>query len=203
MVKLEERPWWPDLVALKDVLSLRELSSRFGAAPAAISNALKRNNLDRVSAPPGPRDRRDPALVAAAARALREAGDVVPEEQVEGAAPLRGRLSSYRHVIGRRIDREVAEMAGVSVSAVTNYRRRHGIAAATRGGVDDDDDLPDTVPVRSRFGLRLCGRAFRVNIDGSDFVVVAEDIAQAARIACESRRGRVLKVELLGSALAA
>lgn len=58
--RLEERPWWPDLVALKDVLSLRELGARFGAAPAAIANALRRNNMDRAAAPPGPRSTRDP-----------------------------------------------------------------------------------------------------------------------------------------------
>ena len=70
MKKLEDRPWWPELVELKDVLSLRELSSRFGAAPAAISNALKRSGLERNPAPPGPRAKRDPELQKAASEAL-------------------------------------------------------------------------------------------------------------------------------------
>lgn len=66
MKRLEDRPWWPELVSLKDTLSLRELAERFGAAPAAIANALRRNNLDRAPAPPGPRAYRDPAWRAAA-----------------------------------------------------------------------------------------------------------------------------------------
>ena len=70
MKKLEDRPWWPELVELKDVMSLRELSARFGAAPAAISNALKRNNMDRNPAPPGPRDKRDPSLIAKAQKKI-------------------------------------------------------------------------------------------------------------------------------------
>lgn len=58
MRKLEEYPWWSELVALKDVLSLRELAERFDVTPGAISMALKRNDIGRESAPPGPRDRR-------------------------------------------------------------------------------------------------------------------------------------------------
>lgn len=70
MIKLEERPWWPELVEKKDVLSLRELGSRYGVAPAAISNALKRSGLSREAAPPGPRDSRPAERKAAAAKAL-------------------------------------------------------------------------------------------------------------------------------------
>ena len=58
-MKLEDRSWWPELVTLKDVLSLRELSARYGAAPAAIANALRRNGMDRQPAPSGPRANRD------------------------------------------------------------------------------------------------------------------------------------------------
>lgn len=68
--RLEDRLWWPDLVLLKDVLSLRELATRFGAAPAAISNALRRNGLDRQAAPPGPRANRAPDVARAASAAL-------------------------------------------------------------------------------------------------------------------------------------
>ena len=58
MKKLEDRPWWPELVQLKDALSLRELAARYNVAPAAISNALKRQGITRASAPPGPRNKR-------------------------------------------------------------------------------------------------------------------------------------------------
>ena len=70
MRKIEERPWWPQLLELKDTLSLRELGSRYGVAPAAISNALKRSGLSREAAPPGPRDRRPAERKAAAAEAM-------------------------------------------------------------------------------------------------------------------------------------
>ena len=72
MKRLEDRPWWPELVSLKDTLSLRELAERFGAAPAAIANALRRNNLERAPAPPGPRAYRDPAWRAAADAVIAE-----------------------------------------------------------------------------------------------------------------------------------
>lgn len=91
--RLEDRPWWPELVQLKDVLSLRELATRFGAAPAAISNALRRNGLDRKAAPPGPRANRDPDVTRAASEALArvESGEpeaVEPEVEVAAPAPV-------------------------------------------------------------------------------------------------------------------
>lgn len=203
MIKLEDRPWWPDLVALKDVLSLREMSARFGAAPAAVSNALKRNGFDRVSSPPGPRERRDPRVKEAAQRALAEAGEMQADTDADGRPQSRGRLAPYRHLIGTKIDREVAELAGVSVSAVTNYRRRHDIPAATRlEAAGPSEPSPDMAPTHTH-GILVQGKGFRVTIGGNDFVVVADDIVQAARIACDSQRGRVVRVELLGGAIAA
>ena len=67
MMKLEKKTWWPQLVADKDKLSLRELASRYGATAGAIKSALERNGIERVHAPPGPRNRRPTALAAAAA----------------------------------------------------------------------------------------------------------------------------------------
>ncbi|MEY3213277.1 MAG: hypothetical protein RIT28_3758, partial [Pseudomonadota bacterium] len=58
MRKLEQEKWWPKLLAKKDSHSLRELAEEFGATPGAINNALKRNNIVRDAAPPGPRTRR-------------------------------------------------------------------------------------------------------------------------------------------------
>ncbi len=83
--KLEERPWWPELVMLKDVLSLRELAERYGVAPAAISNALKRNDLTRAPAPPGPRNKRDEAVVKRAKDALAIVGDGAPAKAAPAA----------------------------------------------------------------------------------------------------------------------
>jgi len=204
MKKLEHRSWWPELVELKDVLSLRELSERFGAAPAAISNALKRNNLERRPAPPGPRNKRSQASKLEAAAQLERMGlEPLPRDaasQLDDAPQANGggsgggsRLAPHRDLIGKVIDREVAERAGVSVSAVTNYRRRHGIPAATRRV-----GVPRVVASGS--SSSHCG--YRVTIGEENFVIVAGNIVEAARIANGSGRGPVQKVELLGHALA-
>jgi len=79
MKRLEDREWWPELVALKDVYSLRELAERFGAAPAAIANALRRNKLDRAPAPSGPRIHRSPTWQRAAADASSRQAPMSPE----------------------------------------------------------------------------------------------------------------------------
>ena len=54
MKRIDKQAWWPELIEMKDSLSLRELSERFGASPAAIANALKRNGIKRKAAQAGP-----------------------------------------------------------------------------------------------------------------------------------------------------
>lgn len=324
MKKLEDRPWWTELVELKDVLSLRELSTRFGAAPAAISNALKRSGMDRNAAPPGPRAKRDPDLQRAAAEALEavetatkkgpkgKAGKPAPAPVVEVAAPVAkagkdkggkdkggkgkaakveavavkaskpaepvkpvaaakappapapkaaaadadaggSRITPFLHLLGKEIDRKIADMAGVSVSAVTNYRKRHGIGSATGGGPKPAKAAKVTKAVKASKPAPVVAKAppvveapapvvekapvveapapvvvapvvvapvveavaevapvaaatgfgYRVTIAGEGFVVVASDIAEAARRAMESGRGQVTGVELLGTAIGA
>ncbi len=68
---------------MKDVFSLRELAERFGAAPAAIANALRRNKLDRAPAPSGPRVHRSPTWRQAADQAMQ----IVEEPTSTVAAP--------------------------------------------------------------------------------------------------------------------
>ena len=180
MKKLETRSWWPDLVALKDDMSLRELSEKFGAAPAAISNALKRNGLSRKS-PAGsarkPRDKKTPR------KPSRRAGTSI--------------LAQYKDQMGKVVDRVIAEKAGVTVSAVTNYRKRHNIKASGSRG------RPRARPeggnaIRRRHGV---AQGYRVTIGGEPYVVIAKDIAEAATIAGGSGRGVVTQIELLGRAL--
>ena len=121
MKRLEEQVWWVELLENKDELSLRELSERFGASPAAIANALKRNGIKRRSAPAGPRAKR---------RSAGSAGSA-------GSAKRPGRksvLDKFQQQMGSVVDREIAEQAGVTVSAVTNYRKRHNIKASTTRG---------------------------------------------------------------------
>ena len=182
MSKVEKRVWWPELLKVKDELSLRELSDRFGASPAAIANALKRNGITRTSAPAGPRQAR---------KAIQ--------------APKKGPgrpsvLEQYQDQMGKVVDREIAERAGVTVSAVTNYRKRHNIEATNERGRPrkrpgaSAGDIPS---LRRNSGAR----GYRVMIGGEPFVVIATNIAEAAQKAREYGRGEVTQIELLGRAL--
>ena len=127
MRRLETLEFWPELVSLKDELSLRELSERFGVTPGAISAALKRTGTTRTPAPPGPRSAR------------RRPGDLPPEpgEAGEGAPPS-PRPGSKDHLIhahwdllGNVPDAEVAREAGVSVRTVASFRARHNVPGYT------------------------------------------------------------------------
>lgn len=214
MQKLEERDWWSELVELKDVMSLRELSSRFGCAPAAISNALKRNGLTRVHSPPGPRDKRDPNWTDAARKTLASAGDAPPvptasadaapapntdpthplaHEDPIACTPLKG----FAHLAGKYIDREVAERAGVSVSAVTNFRRRHGITAATRSNLGGTSPSPAAGTTAPSDTGEL---GFLVTLRDADaaMVVVAVDIIAAAQLVHDRGHGMPTSIKELG-----
>ena len=176
--KIEDYEWWPELLEIKDSLSLRELSDKFGASPAAIANALKRNGIKRKSAPAGPR-----------------------RPRTSPSSPKRrgrkSKLSQFRDQMGMVVDREIAERAGVTVSAVTNYRRRHNIKAS--GGQGRPRKRPEgSAPPKVR---RVGARGYRVVIGGESFVIIANDIAEAAAAAGRSGRGEVTQIELLGRAL--
>ena len=210
MKKLEERPEWDDIVKNRNRYSLRELSEMYGAAPAAISNALKRNGYKRNHAPPGPRDKRNPnwhgkgSTPAAAkktapkppasAKGSTKKGDDNPfkdEKPIEGT-PLRG----YAHLAGKGIDRHVAEVAKVSVSAVTNYRRRHGIPAYMGRG-------PIATTTRGEQGSKfnLSGKGgWLATFEGHPAVVViANDVEAAFQAAKASGKGNVTGMNFLGS----
>jgi transposase len=127
MRRLETLEFWPELVTLKDELSLRELSERFGVTPGAISAALKRTGTTRTAAPPGPR------------AARKRAGELPPEAgATDGDAPPRPRPGSKDHLIhahwdilGNVPDAEVAREAGVSVRTVASFRARHNVPGYT------------------------------------------------------------------------
>ena len=118
MKRIDRQAWWPELIEMKDSLSLRELSERFGASPAAIANALKRNGIKRKAAQAGPRKAKKT--------------EAKPKPKKRPGRP--SVLDDFQHKMGTLVDREIAEMAGVTVSAVTNYRRRHNIKASTSRG---------------------------------------------------------------------
>ena len=178
MKRIDKQKWWPELIELKDDFSLRELSERFGASPAAIANALKRNGIQRKAAPAGPRKGRKTVTVA---------------KKRPGRPSV---LDQFQKKMGTLVDREIAEMAGVTVSAVTNYRRRHNIkASSARGRPRKPSGSPTTGRGRS------VNRGYRVVINGDAYVVIARDIAEAAEKARAAGRGEVTQIELLGRAL--
>lgn len=167
MRRLETFDWWPQLVALKDELSLRELAERFGVTPGAISAALKREGVMRQPAPPGPRVHRR-------RRSRKGSEEDLPPEAGEGVAGARpgskdAQVLEHWDLLGVVPDKEVAEQAGVSVRTVASFRARHGIPAyagprrpATvsrrRSRIDPFEDLLGQVPDRviaERAGVSL------------------------------------------------
>ena len=133
-MKLEDRPWWPELLTLKDVLSLRELALRYEAAPAAIANALKRNGVQRQPAPSGPRANRDPGWQRAAEIAV----TVADEWQGRGLGSLLGKHLAHA-ARNRNIRRFTATMQSDNVPAhrlmgrLTDQLEQHHVG----GGVDE------------------------------------------------------------------
>jgi hypothetical protein len=145
---LETHDWWPELVAMKDTLSLRELAEKFDVTPGAISAALKRSGMNRKPAPPGPRalrkrDDEDDDLPPEIDE-VEEAGaddDVDGDDSGDG---LSARPGSKDHLIlaiadllGKVPDAEVARRSGVSVRTVASFRARNKIAAF--GGAREEE----------------------------------------------------------------
>jgi len=150
MRKIELSPWWAELVALKDVLSLRELAERFPVTPGAIANALKRNGIERQAAPSGPRDRRPARELPDLPPVLEEVPEVLPppadEARTEEVAPEKtgrkiSKISPFAGLLGTVPDHVVAQKAGVTPNAVCLYRHRMGIAAFGK------TDAPPAEPV--------------------------------------------------------
>jgi hypothetical protein len=122
MRRIETFDWWPDLVGMKDELSLRELAEKFDVTPGAISAAFKRGGLSRKPAPPGPRAR----------RRGRGDDDTLPPEPGEDLAARPGskdhRILPHAHLLGSVPDADVAEKAGVSVRTIASFRARNIIS---------------------------------------------------------------------------
>ncbi|TNE88254.1 MAG: hypothetical protein EP330_15125 [Deltaproteobacteria bacterium] len=113
MRRLETHDWWPELLALKDERSLRELAEQFGVTPGAITAALRRQGISRAAAPPGPRKSRKGGKKAEKESTTRGAG---------------AKLEPHKELLGTVPDDVVAEKAGVSRRTVANYRAKLGIA---------------------------------------------------------------------------
>lgn len=127
MKPLESRPFWEELVSVKDELSLRELAQRFGVSVGAIQAALRRQGLSRRASPSGPRTTRH----------AEPTPEPTPEpspavEPTSTTARPRSKdacLHALRGRIGVVPDAEIAHEAGVSVRTVASYRARHALPA--------------------------------------------------------------------------
>lgn len=177
MRKIETYDWWPELLAMKDELSLRELAERFDVTPGAISAAFKRTGTTRKPAPPGPR----------ALRKRRGNGDddlpPEPDDLEYGEDDGSGRrrpnprpgskdqkILAHYELLGDVPDAEVAREAGVSVRTIASFRSRHDIPGYTgprrtsgargprQSKIDPFSDLLGKVPdrvVAERAGVSL------------------------------------------------
>ncbi len=126
MRRIETYDWWPELVDLKDTLSLRELAEKFSVTPGAISAAFKRTGITRRPAPPGPRARRK----------SRPESESLPPEPGEANVSARpgskdSQILPFQDLLGSVPDAEVADRAGVSVRTIASFRSRNGISGYT------------------------------------------------------------------------
>ena len=215
MKRLEDRPWWPELVSLKDTLSLRELAERFGAAPAAIANALRRNNLERAPAPPGPRAYRDPAWRAAADAVIAETAEAPaapaakssaksekattkagkaakPAKAAKAAKPAKAAKAPAKETVKAEPKAEPKVEAKVEAAPAP---KAEPVAAPA----------PVAAPVVATAVVAAPAikqvRGYRAMINGEGYVIVAGNVAEAAAVACASGQGDVVSIELLGLAL--
>lgn len=62
----------------------------------------------------------------------------------------RSKIDPFHSLVGQLVDREVAEKAGVTPAAVQAYRRKHGIPAASSGGMSGDAGTPTPTRVPKR-----------------------------------------------------
>lgn len=171
---MEARASWPQLVALKDQLSLRELSARFETTPSAIVAALKRTGLTRKPARPG--------------RPKKSAAPAAPES-VSTAPRRRGRPSKvqpFAHLLGKVPDGEIARRAGVSVAAVRQYRAKRGISANVVGR------SRARAPQQPRAAWQVASR----NAQGEDgsWVVLASSLSEAANKAQRANKGHIQSI---------
>lgn len=166
MRRLESFDWWPELIEEKDQLSLRELASKYGVTPGAISAALKREGVSRRAAPPGPRGSRDaddglPPEKGADGSAPAKRRIVRPEKSETGGRPGSKDDLILQHIdkVSTRPDRDIAESIGVSVRTLASFRASHKIApykgprtsrkaGGRRSKIDPHRDILGTVPDR-------------------------------------------------------
>lgn len=171
---LESEAYWPQLVALKDKLSLRQLAKRFHTSPAAIVSALKRTGLSRKAVAPR--------------RSSTKASK--PEAMARSKRPGRvSKVEPFATMLGQVPDRVVAERAGVTVAAVRQFRAKRGIAAAVKA------PAPAAAPTPQRGAWKVLAHAERGAVQ---WVVIASGLSDAARQAQGAGLGEVRSLSWVG-----
>jgi hypothetical protein len=125
MRRLETLDFWPELIELKDSLSLRQLAAKFSVTPGAVSAALKRSGISRTPAPSGPRGgrrREDPAVT-------RSSKEGLVARHRPGSKD--SAITAHLDLLGKIADWEIADRAGVSIRTVASFRARHSIPGFT------------------------------------------------------------------------
>jgi len=216
MRRLETFDWWPDLIAQKDTLSLRELAQKFDVTPGAISSALRREGVGRSPAPPGPRNPR------------RKAGDdALPPEPGEAPVKAKGKagrpakaaagsprsnskdakLMALWDELGKAPDRDIAERAGTSVRTVASFRARHAVPAYTgprrsRSGAPAKAPAKVASPGKASSGQQAWAVVLRSAKGDATRVVIADGVVEAAGAAASGAAGaKVVSVSWVGDLL--
>lgn len=133
MAQLETQDVWPEVLRLKDELTLRELAARVSSTPGAVSAALKRAGVRRSPVLGGDASGADasPASRAPASGSGPAERDLLPEVRraLQNIRPgsKDTLIAEHAEALGRVPDAEVARRAGVSVRTVASFRARHDI----------------------------------------------------------------------------
>ncbi len=137
--KIEDRPYWPEIVALKDDLSLRQLADRYGVSSAAVNNAFKRSGIERKPAKPGRKLKKDLDAAKAAVQAVAE----LPPEPGDGSKTK----GAKRYV---RPDKTATAAAAAPPAKAKKSRKKKG-----RGGAPSK--APMIEPFKDQLGTRSDG----------------------------------------------
>lgn len=199
--KLEELDVWPSILAVKDVMGIREIAKKFNLMPGTVSSAFIRTGTTRIP-------QRAPEPLPA------EKGGVSPSRSAQNGAGngppksrrRQSRVDAYADLLGKVPDRVIAEKAKVSVQAVRNRRVRLGIPSSRAYGAMQYAELGNkqagvtgvTPPIHRTLPVDGA-KAWKVELRSGEVAFVVGDSIAAAAQATGSHN--VIKLELAGPML--